>query len=139
MLESCGIETAADINRHVILRVPGFGPASTQRLLDWLSIKEGANLILNRESTRDISPIWTGSSVSEKRDRKPHCKGAADLRHVRGTILARRQTLEGAMRQVVERLAQADVDLRVVQSSGLAQPRSAIRTDSSSEIGTITP
>lgn len=35
VLASFGIETAADVERHAIQRIPGFGPHLTDRLLSW--------------------------------------------------------------------------------------------------------
>ena len=42
-LQSYGVETAADVNRATILAIPGFGPAYTERLLDWRRAVERAS------------------------------------------------------------------------------------------------
>jgi DNA-binding helix-hairpin-helix protein with protein kinase domain len=34
-LESYGIETAADVDKHRIIAVPGFGPAMAEKLIEW--------------------------------------------------------------------------------------------------------
>jgi DNA-binding helix-hairpin-helix protein with protein kinase domain len=40
-LASFGIETALDVNRAAVSRIPGFGPTLTGSLLDWRQQKEG--------------------------------------------------------------------------------------------------
>jgi DNA-binding helix-hairpin-helix protein with protein kinase domain len=117
MLESYGIETAADISRHAVLRVPGFGPALTQRLLDWRATKERG---FRFDPQSGVDPRYIADldrSISQRKNEIETAlrQGPADLHHVRGIILTRRQALEGAMKQAVERLAQAGVDLKVVQ------------------------
>jgi DNA-binding helix-hairpin-helix protein with protein kinase domain len=117
MLESYGIETAADISRNAILNVPGFGPALTTRLMDWKRTVE-ARFRFDPNSgvdPRDVADL-DQRIAQQKRDLEDSLrKGTAELHQIRNTILSRRQALEGPMRTAARSAAQADADMRVIQ------------------------
>lgn len=117
MLESYGIETAADISRNAVLNVPGFGPALTSRLMDWRRKVEARfhfdpNAGVDPKDVADLDQRM----VQQKRDLEVALrKGAAELHQIRNTILSRRQALEGPMRVAAHAAAQADADMRALQ------------------------
>ncbi|MXN64627.1 hypothetical protein GR183_06895 [Stappia sp. GBMRC 2046] len=75
-LISFGIETAADVNRAAILRVPGFGDVMTGKLMDWR----------RRHESRF------------KYDRTPNAQDVADERALRGRFAAEKAKLESTIR-----------------------------------------
>jgi DNA-binding helix-hairpin-helix protein with protein kinase domain len=56
MLLAFGIETAADVHRHTIARVPGFGPARTAALLAWRQAIE-ARFVFNPNRAVDPADL----------------------------------------------------------------------------------
>ena len=116
MLESYGIETAADIKTHAVLNVPGFGPALTKRLVDWRRSIE-ARFKFDRNSgvdPRDVS-VLDQRMAQEKRNLEDALwKGVGELNQLRTTILSRRQALEIPIRAVAAKLAQAEADIAVI-------------------------
>ena len=80
-LMSFGIETAADVTRGAVLRVPGFGPARTQALLDWRRGIE-ARFVFN--PNKSVDP--------------------ADLAEIDRRFAAKRQKLEQEMEALVAQM-----------------------------------
>lgn len=117
MLESFGIETAADVNRSAVMNVPGFGPALTKRLMDWrrsveLKFRFSPNVGVD---PRDIT-VLDQRIAQQKRDLEEALrKGPSELHHLRISILSKRQAMEGPMRAAAQTLAQAEADLSAVQ------------------------
>ncbi|MDV6226261.1 topoisomerase DNA-binding C4 zinc finger domain-containing protein [Nitratireductor aquimarinus] len=75
-LISFGIETAADVTRSAVLRVPGFGDVTTGKLVAWRR----------------------GHEVRFRYDRTPNAQDVADERALRGRFAADRAKLESAIR-----------------------------------------
>lgn len=117
MLESYGIETAADVNRQAVLRVPGFGPALTQRLLDWRAELE-RRFKFNPSSTVDPRHVADMDRAIQQRKAEIEAslrKAPAELQQIRATILTRRQALHGGLTQAARELGQADADLKAIR------------------------
>jgi DNA-binding helix-hairpin-helix protein with protein kinase domain len=115
-LESYGIETAADITRNAVMQVPGFGPALTQNLLDWRQKVEG-RFKFDPQSSVDPSQVANlDRTIALRRTdiEKELRQGAATLHQLRGTIMTRRQALEGPLHEAARQYAQATSDLAVV-------------------------
>lgn len=117
MLESYGIETAADINRNAVLNVPGFGPALTTRLLNWRkSVETTFRFDPNAAvDPRDVQDLDQAIAQRKRKLEDELRKGAKELHQLRATILSRRQALDGSMRAATHALAQAEADLRAVE------------------------
>ncbi len=117
MLESYGIETAADIERAAVRKVPGFGPALTQRLLDWRrSVEQDFRFNPNSSiDPRDLADLERRMAQHKRELEDALRKGAAELHQLRTTVLSRRQALEGPIRAAAEARAQADADLSAVR------------------------
>ncbi|QFT68654.1 DNA topoisomerase I/SWI domain fusion protein [Labrenzia sp. THAF35] len=75
-LVSFGIETAADVNSHDVLRVPGFGAVTTQKLVEWRR----------------------GLESRFRYDRTPNAQDVADERALRGRFAAEKAKLESTIR-----------------------------------------
>ncbi|MDP2234689.1 MAG: hypothetical protein Q8K89_13710, partial [Actinomycetota bacterium] len=117
MLESYAIETAADIERAAVLKVPGFGPALTQRLLDWRrSVEQDFRFDPNSSiDSRDLADLERRMAQLKRELEDALRTGAAELHQLRRTVLSRRQALEGPIRAAAEARAQADADLSAVR------------------------
>jgi len=116
MLESYGIETAADVNRSAVMNVPGFGPALTKRLMDWRQSVE-ARFRFNPNagvSPRDVADLDQRIAQQKRELEDALRKGASELHHLRASILSKRQALEGLIRAAAQTLAQAEADLAAV-------------------------
>lgn len=116
MLESYGIETAADVNRQAVLRVPGFGPALTQRLLDW---RAGLERRFKFDTSSAVDPRHVADMDRTIQHRKVDIeaslrKAPIELQQLRNTILTRRQALHGALAQAAQELGQAEADLKAI-------------------------
>jgi DNA-binding helix-hairpin-helix protein with protein kinase domain len=115
-LESYGIETAADITRNAVMQVPGFGPALTQNLLDWRQKVEG-RFKFDPQSSVDPNQVANlDRTIALRRTdiEKELRQGAATLHQLRGTIMTRRQALEGPLYEAARQYAQAASDLAAV-------------------------
>jgi DNA-binding helix-hairpin-helix protein with protein kinase domain len=117
MLESYGIETAADVNRQAVLRVPGFGPALTQRLLDW---RAGLERRFKFNPSAAVDPRHVADMDRTIQQRKVEIeaslrKGPTELQQLRSTILTRRQALQSPLAQAAHELGQADADLKAIR------------------------
>lgn len=88
-LISFGIETAADVNRSAVLRVPGFGEVMTEKLVDWR----------RRHESRF------------KYDRTANAQDVTDERALRGRFAAEKAKLESAIRNGLGTLRNAKARL----------------------------
>lgn len=88
-LISFGIETAADVNRSAILRVPGFGDVMTSKLLVWRR----------------------GHEMDFRYNRTPNAQDAADERALRGRFGAEKAKLESTIRNGLGTLLNARAKL----------------------------
>ncbi|KLJ01303.1 hypothetical protein [Luteimonas sp. FCS-9] len=120
MLESFGIETAADVDKRAVMNVPGFGPALTERLLKWRRGLEG-KFRFNASGGVDprlVADLDRSIAVRRAEILKELQAGRADLQQMRQVATAQRQALEGAMRDAVGRYAQARADARAIGIRG---------------------
>ena len=116
MLESFGIETAADVTKHGVMNVPGFGPALTERVLKW---RRGLEARFRFNARGGVDPRLVADldrSIAIRRAEiiKELQAGRAELQQMRHVAVAQRQTLENAMREAVSIYAQARADARAV-------------------------
>ncbi|MBW8375984.1 hypothetical protein [Stenotrophomonas sp.] len=112
MLESFGIETAADINRNAVLNVPGFGPALTDRVMKWRQEKE-ARFHFNPNSSIDPRQVADLDRTIQARRAQIEADlvaGRLALLQMRQAAMARRRSLEEAMRVAVDVLSQQKAD-----------------------------
>ncbi|WP_306142629.1 helix-hairpin-helix domain-containing protein [Roseibium sp. MMSF_3412] len=88
-LISFGIETAADVHRSAVLRVPGFGDVMTSKLVSWRR----------------------GHESRFKYDRTPNAQDVADERALRGRFTAEKAKLESTIRNGLATLRSAKTRL----------------------------
>ena len=114
MLESFGIETAADVNRNAVLNVPGFGPALTDRLMKWRQEKE-ARFHFNPNSAIDPRQVADLDRTIQARRAQIEADlvaGRSAILQIRQAAMARRRSLEEAMSAAVEDFSQRTADAR---------------------------
>jgi DNA-binding helix-hairpin-helix protein with protein kinase domain len=114
MLESFGIETAADVNRNAVLNVPGFGPALTDRVMKWRQEKE-ARFHFNPNSSIDPRQVADLDRTIQARRAQIEADlvaGRLAILQMRQAAMARRRSLEEAMRASIDDLSQRTADAR---------------------------
>ena len=98
-LSSYGIETAADITREDVLKVPGFGAVRTQMLLDWRQRKaRGFRFDPTKDSHSHLLPQLDRKLSSERRE------------HERALVKVKAQ-IDALVAQLSQRKASHDRDL----------------------------
>lgn len=117
MLESYGIETAADITKSAVMNVPGFGPAMTARLLEWRRSVEAKFRFDPKVGVDPQAVFDLDKRIAEQRRVLEDAlrKGASELNALRTSILTQRRALEEPIFVAVQTLAQAEVDLEAVK------------------------
>lgn len=115
-LSSHGIDTAGDIEFNRIARLPGFGPATTNKLVAWRKMLEGQFRFDPRQGVpqpvlavleRDIA-VRRQSLESEMRN------GLARLRAVTSSVAATRRSLESKAAELAPRYAQTIADAKMM-------------------------
>lgn len=115
-LESYGIETAADVTAADILRIPGFGPALTQVLLDWRRGLE-RKFVFNPSKGIDLADLANldrNLAARKAQLEKDLLNGPAQLRQVVQQIESKRQALRVQLEEAARSLAQAEAELQVL-------------------------
>ena len=121
-LISFGIETAADVDKTVINRIPGFGSKLTSELVQW---RRQFEMRFNFDPTRGIPPAdlaklehrYAGKlRVLERK----LLAGPKELRDISQRLIAEQQVLSSHMEQKTQSLAQVEVDYN---ASVMAQRR----------------
>lgn len=113
MLASFNIETAADISYNAVMQVPGFGPALTQRLLGW---KQTIQAKFHFDPTKAVDPRLVADldrrmAIKRADIENVLLNGRRDLISLRATVLARRQSVESALKEAVASYVQAEADV----------------------------
>jgi DNA-binding helix-hairpin-helix protein with protein kinase domain len=121
-LASFGIESAADINRSAILAVPGFGPATADKLLAWRAGHE-------RKFTYNPAPLPSDAQAQARVEAEYAAKamelarriagGQAELTLAMNNIRQRLSVEDHYMSAVAVKRAQLAVDLSFL---GIAHP-----------------
>lgn len=95
-LESFGIETAADVTRAALQRVPGFGPRNQQRMLDWRQAIESKFVFDPNKAIdpRDTAKVEQEILSERKRVHDLLNHGLAELRQLKAQADATRQHMK---------------------------------------------
>ncbi|MFG6086118.1 helix-hairpin-helix domain-containing protein [Stenotrophomonas indicatrix] len=114
MLESFGIETAADLSHQAVLNVPGFGPALTDRLMKW---RQGIEARFRFDPNSAIDPRQVADLDRTIQGRRAQLEsdlvaGRLVILQMRQAAMARRRSLEKAMRAAVDVLSQQAADAK---------------------------
>ncbi|MCP3776098.1 hypothetical protein NLX71_22815 [Paenibacillus sp. MZ04-78.2] len=115
-LESFGIETASDINANAIRQVPGFGPSYTRKLTVWRSTIE-RNFVFDPRlgvPQADIANVDRDIDAKRKKLEQELLVGQSQLTQISNQIKVRRNAIWSELVNSANRLAQADVDRKVL-------------------------
>jgi DNA-binding helix-hairpin-helix protein with protein kinase domain len=114
MLASFGIESAADVKRSPILEIPGFGPATADKLIGWRSQ-------LERRFVYNPAPNQSDAAAQAKLDADFATKAATLAKQISGgqvelvmaanTLRTRLQREDQRLNDLAARRAQIDADL----------------------------
>lgn len=116
MLESFGIETAADVTEHAVMQVPGFGPALTKRLLDWRRSHE-RNFQFNPSSMvdpREMAELNRAMTARQIELTNALRAGRDALLTLRQTAIVNRHTLEEALKHAAAVYGQAAAEVKAI-------------------------
>jgi DNA-binding helix-hairpin-helix protein with protein kinase domain len=116
VLQSYGIETAADIVDQKVLAVPGFGPVLLKRLKAWRKQQEARFVFDPKKSvsTTDKATVEQRMQTEKARLERALSEGVAQLAAFSKEILDRRAALERDARNAAAALLTAEVDLRAM-------------------------
>jgi len=127
-LISFGIETAADVARHKVLVVPGFGDALTEKLVQWRRRHEqGFRFNPNASDVQAEQALRSKFDV-RKRDLETKLSSAAQtLDEALPRLRAKAKQADPAVARAQAALDQAEADLRAIGST--PPTRSALMLD----------
>ncbi len=114
-LASFGIETAAEVERSRLLRVPGFGPTSSQPLLDWRRRLEARFTYDPRPNAVDaqrVASIRADTATKAAALRLELSAGPAKLAGIAKAVALALGSPPAELRRLREIRVQAEVDLR---------------------------
>ena len=116
MLESFGIDSAADVTTASVMQVPGIGPKTAANLVAW---RRGVEARFRFDPQSQLDPRLVAEldrEMAAKRDalESELRQGPGKLNHLRTTIEHRRQVLAHAIQQAAEELGSAKADLAAV-------------------------
>ncbi|KWN12522.1 helix-hairpin-helix domain-containing protein [Burkholderia ubonensis] len=116
-LASFGIETAADITKSSVAAVPGIGAGLTANLMVWKKSIEQRFVPPTSvtPNPQDIGTVNARVAGMRARLEQQLRDGATHLQNVRNEIVARQNNAKGALEGAYQALAQAKVDLDVLQ------------------------
>jgi len=115
VLESFNIETAFDITRG--MRVPGFGPALTEKLMDWRrSIEQKFRFDSSKGiDPRDIANLDREISEIRRKIEQALTSGPGELNQIKNQILAQRKVLEMQINLAYKAMLQAEADSKAAK------------------------
>ena len=127
-LVSFGIETAADVNRSAVLRVPGFGDVMTGKLMNWRRKHESRFRYDRMPNAQDVADekALRGRFAAEKAKLESTIRnGLGTLRNARARLdaLPTKARSDRALADALAARAQAEQDLREL---GASVPASAV-------------
>lgn len=115
-LRSYGIETAADVNRHRIRQIHGFGEALTRAIMDWKASCERKFVFnpQNAVSEADKNAVRVKIASRKKSLESSLNAGAPELMRFKQQAASRQAALTPQLQQAAKTLAQADKDLSLL-------------------------
>lgn len=121
-LISFGIETAADVNRSAVLRVPGFGDVMTGKLVAWRRGHEARfkyNRTPNAQDVADERALRGRFSTEKAKLESTIRNGLGTLRNARAKLdtLPARAKSDRALSEALNARAQAERDLKELGAS----------------------
>jgi DNA-binding helix-hairpin-helix protein with protein kinase domain len=121
-LRSYGVETAADIARHRVESIPGFGPAMTGALVAWRTSLERK---FTFDPTQPINPADILSVKAQIAKKRSDLEAAmrvllTKLRQTSGQAIQSRNNIKAAAVPVWNALKQAELDDRAFKSQTIS-------------------
>ena len=115
VLESFNIETAFDVTHR--MRVPGFGPALTEKLMDWRRSLEQRFVF---DPTKGIDPrdiAVLDKDISDQRQRLEQAlaAGPGELIQIRNHAVTQRKVLESQLTDAYRLMLQAEADMNAAK------------------------
>jgi len=112
-LRSFGIETAADVERHRVRQVKGFGEGLTRAVMDWRASCERKFTFnpLTAVSATDKSAVRAKIGARKKQLELIISAGGQELQKIKQTAVMRAAALRPQVESVARQLAQAKADL----------------------------
>jgi hypothetical protein len=116
MLSSHGIDTAGDINQSKVLQVPGFGPATTRKLLAWRRLHEQTFRFDPRRgvSQSDMAAVERDITMARSTLEREIAAGLGRLKAMVEAANARRRALEVRATELTSQYIQAAADAQVI-------------------------
>ncbi|MCK6500694.1 MAG: hypothetical protein L6Q38_14555, partial [Nitrospira sp.] len=120
VLETYGIETAADVNRARLANVPGFGPGLTKDLMDWrksLSATfryDGSKPVERSVAMRALQPLQQERQMLEA----AILRSQAVLGNLHQQMTERRSTVRREVEEALRTMAQAQADVDIMAKAG---------------------
>lgn len=124
-LASFGIESAADIERHAILSIPGFGPATVDKLIAWRAQHERRfvyNPAPNRSDVAGQAKLEADFANKAAALAKQISGGQAELLQAANTLRARLQLEDQRLAEIAAERAQLEADLAFLGISKSHKP-----------------
>jgi hypothetical protein len=119
VLISFGIETAADVNRSAVLRVPGFGQVTTGKLLAWRQKHESGfkyDRVPNAQDVSDERALRARYAADKAKLDLDLRAGLNTLRNAKPRLdaMAGKASRERALIEALEERARAELDLKTL-------------------------
>src|SRR5262249_52973271 len=117
-LESYGIETAADVDKHRIVAVPGFGPAMAEKLVEWRRETERG---FQFDPTKGVDPqkivaIDRDIATQKRKIEQTLIAGSNELAQIKRQIDQQDLRLRGEVESTLAVLMQARANERAAAS-----------------------
>ncbi|MBK5480703.1 hypothetical protein JFV29_01895 [Peribacillus sp. TH16] len=118
VLQSYGIETARDVSKQAILRVPGFGPSLTNIVVEWRkNIEKRFSFDPKKGIPKsDLYSLEKEMYALKSDIEKKLTKGEAELNYIKSTILNRREILKREADECVLILGQTTANVDFLKS-----------------------
>lgn len=118
MLESYNVETAWDITNNSVSRVPGFGPALTNKLIEW---RQSVERKFRFDPSKGVDPGDIAALDRELTELKRKLEqrlgaGPSELTQIRNKILTQRKVLEQQVNDAYQAMVQAEVDMKAAMA-----------------------
>jgi hypothetical protein len=125
VLSSHGIDTAGDIEKNKVLRIPGFGEVTTQRLIHWRQLQERK---FTFDPNRGVAPsdiLAVERDISHQRAHLEQgvASGLGRLKAATASVNSNRQALQRRAAELIPRYAQAAADARAASYNDVANKR----------------
>jgi DNA-binding helix-hairpin-helix protein with protein kinase domain len=118
MLESYNVETAWDITNNNVSRVPGFGPALTNKLIEWRRNVERKFRFDHSKGVdpSDIAALDRNLAELKRKFEQRLIAGPNELTQIRNQIIAQRNALEQQVNDAYQAMVQAEVDMKAAKA-----------------------